>query len=146
MTPNPEGKADGKGDQVVELMEITMRNLLSTGKIDLNNFLARADMLAAVGKTVLISGYFEYYRLANLRNLFRRLVDRGRIQQLGNFDETVLHIFSRDVLRRIQENDAEWENMVPPEIPEIIQRRQFFGYRGPEGQKDPIAKPAKTSG
>src|SRR3984957_5977275 len=50
--------------QVVELMEITMKNLLATGKIDLNDFLARADVLAAAGKTVLISDYFEYYRLA----------------------------------------------------------------------------------
>src|SRR5580692_4012672 len=49
---------------VVELMEITMRNLLSAGEIDLNDFLARADALGAVGKTVLISDYFEYYRLA----------------------------------------------------------------------------------
>src|SRR5580700_1304729 len=49
--------------QMVELMEITMRNLLAGGQIDLNDFLARADVLAAVGKTVLISDYFEYYRL-----------------------------------------------------------------------------------
>ena len=41
-----------------------MRNLLVTGKIDLSDFLARADVLAAAGKTVLISDYFEYYRLA----------------------------------------------------------------------------------
>ncbi len=53
-----------KGKQVVQLMEITMRNLLATGQIDLNDFLARADVLGAVGKTVLISDYFEYYRLA----------------------------------------------------------------------------------
>ncbi len=50
--------------QVVELMEITMRNLMSAGKLDLSDFLARADLLAAAGKTVLISDYFEYYRLA----------------------------------------------------------------------------------
>lgn len=48
---------------IVELMEITMRNLLATGEIDLKDFLARADVLAAAGKTVLISDYFEYYRL-----------------------------------------------------------------------------------
>lgn len=53
-----------KPDQVVDLMEITMRNLLVTGKIDLSDFLARADVLAAAGKTVLISDYPEYYRLA----------------------------------------------------------------------------------
>ena len=57
------------GDDVVSLMEITMHNLQSAsgqanGEIDLRDFLARADMLAACGKTVLISDYFEYYRLA----------------------------------------------------------------------------------
>jgi len=39
--------------QIVELMEITMRNLLAGGQIDLSDFLARADVLAAAGKTVL---------------------------------------------------------------------------------------------
>jgi hypothetical protein len=53
-----------KGKPVLQLMEITMRNLLAAGEIDLSDFLARADALGAVGKTVLISDYFEYYRLA----------------------------------------------------------------------------------
>src|SRR6185295_12480032 len=56
-------------EPVVQLMEITMHNLQAAGgqangDIDLRDFLARADMLAACGKTVLISDYFEYYRLA----------------------------------------------------------------------------------
>ena len=42
-----------------------MRNLREEGgEVDRTDFLARADMLAASGKTVLISDYFEYYRLA----------------------------------------------------------------------------------
>jgi hypothetical protein len=191
-----------EGDQIVELMEITMRNLLADGQIDLSDFLARADVLAAAGKTVLISDYFEYYRLAayltrytsepialtmgvaslldlfseqyyakleggileafgrlftkdlriyvyplkdnatgaiqtaenveingHLRSLYQYLMERGRIKQLDNFDESVLHIFSRDVLKRIKDNDSSWETMVPPEIADVIRRRHFFGYR-----------------
>src|SRR5947207_11035209 len=50
---------------ILTLMELTMRNLLAGGKeVDRRDFLARADVLAACGKTVLISDYFEYYRLA----------------------------------------------------------------------------------
>ena len=193
-----------EADKIVELMEITMRNLLEGGQINLTDFLARADVLAATGKTVLISDYFEYYRLAaylarytsqpiavtmglaslqdlfkeeyyanleggileafgrlftkdlriyvyplkdpntgelktvqnlhmpgDLHNLYCHLVERGRIKQLDNFDESVLHIFSRDVLRRIKEEDPSWESMVPPEIAEVIKRRRFFGYREP---------------
>jgi hypothetical protein len=191
-----------EGDRMVELMEITMRNLLADGQIDLRDFLARADLLAAAGKTVLISEYFEYYRLAayltryttepiavtmgvaslrelfneqyyakleggileafgklftkdlriyvyplrdantgqiqtvdnvempvDLRNLYRHLLEHGRVRQLDNFDESVLHIFSRDVLKRIKEYDASWVDMVPPEIAETIKCRGFFGYR-----------------
>jgi hypothetical protein len=66
------------------------------------------------------------------------LVDRGRIKQLDNFDESVLHIFSRDVLRRIKDNDASWETMVPPEIAEMIKHRHYFGYR--EGEMADAAR------
>ena len=194
-----------KGKQVVQLMEITMRNLLATGQIDLSDFLARADVLGAVGKTVLISDYFEYYRLAayltryttepiavtmgvasllelfdekyyteleggileafgklftkdlrlyvyplrepgtgllktvqNLeipitqRNLFQHLVERGRIKELDNFDDSALHIFSRDVLKRIKEKDDSWESMVPSEVVDMVKGRQLFGYRNEE--------------
>ncbi len=188
-------------EHVVELMEITMRNLLTEGKIDLRDFLARADALAALGKTVLISDYFEYYRLADylaryttepvgvtmgvanlldlfkeeyyaqleggileafgrlftknlriyiyplrdqrtgqlqnveslempegLRHLYHHLVERGKIKQLDNYDPSLLHIFSRDVLERIKHRDATWEDMVPPEVAEVIKRHRFFGY------------------
>ncbi len=54
----------GAGD-TVELMEITMSNLLSSGEIDHCDFLARADTINAVGKMVLISDYAQYYKLAN---------------------------------------------------------------------------------
>jgi len=56
--------AEVKEEGIVELMEITMRNLLTTGSIDHRDFLARADTITAVGKMVLISNYAEYYKLA----------------------------------------------------------------------------------
>jgi hypothetical protein len=50
---------------ILQLMELTMRNLLAGGTdIDRRDFLARAELLAACGMTVLISDYFEYHRLA----------------------------------------------------------------------------------
>jgi hypothetical protein len=74
----------------------------------------------------------------DLHSLYCYLVERGRIKQLDNFDESVLHIFSRDVLRRIKDNDASWETMVPPEIAQVIKDRRFFGYRETEGSADPV--------
>ena len=50
---------------ILSLMELTMRNLLAGGtEVDRRDFLARAEVLGASGMTVLISDYFEYYRLA----------------------------------------------------------------------------------
>ncbi len=48
----------------LRLMEMTMRNLLQEGDLDLEDFLARVDALSATGEVVLISDYTEYDRLA----------------------------------------------------------------------------------
>ena len=50
-------------------MEITLENLLADGQVDHADFLARVDILRALGRTVLISKFGEYYRLATY--LFR---------------------------------------------------------------------------
>ncbi len=53
------------GGPVVALTELTMRNLLAGGEdVDRHDFMARADLLGACGLTVLISDFFDYYRLA----------------------------------------------------------------------------------
>jgi hypothetical protein len=53
------------GRDVLMLTELTMANLLAGGTdVDRRDFLARADLLAACGMTVLISDYLEYHRLA----------------------------------------------------------------------------------
>lgn len=56
---------DNEGREILTLTELTMRNLLAGGKdVDRRDFLARADLLAACGMTVLISDYVEYHRLS----------------------------------------------------------------------------------
>jgi hypothetical protein len=98
-----------EGGEVVALMEITMRNLMATtgsGTIDVHDFLARADVLAASGMTVLISDYFEYYRLAAYlaRNTSRKLgvvMGAGSLRELfdeqfyANLDGGILESFGR---------------------------------------------------
>ena len=64
-----------------------------------------------------------------LRNLYRHLMERGRVRSLTSFHRDFLHIFSRDVLRRIKDHDDTWETMVPPAIAEVIKKRRFFGWR-----------------
>ena len=180
-----------------------MRNLLAGGtEVDRRDFLARADVLAACGMTVLISDYFEYHRLAaylswrtherigivlgvpsifelfdekyytqlpggilenfgrllkndlkvyvyplqrsskdelqtihtvqvkpDLQPLYSYLLGRGSFVQLDNYNPEYLPIFSHDVLKRIADGDETWDEMVPPQVSEIIRRRGFFGYK-----------------
>src|SRR6185437_16210426 len=188
---------------ILGLMELTMRNLLAGGtEVDRRDFLARAEVLAACGMTVLISDYFEYHRLAtylswrtrerigivlgvpsifelfdekyytdlpggilenfgrllknalkvyvyplqrsptdelqtiqtvkvtdDLQPLYDYLVRRGSFVQLDNYNPKYLSIFSRDVLKRIAAGDESWDEMVPPQVAEIIRSRGFFAYK-----------------
>lgn len=68
------------GEQPETLHEITMKNLMSSGQLDLQDFLDRIDMLGALGRTVLISNYGEYYRLIQY---LRRYTDRAIGLPLG---------------------------------------------------------------
>jgi hypothetical protein len=87
---------EAEGDDVapgetVSIMEITMRNLLSDGEVDLSDFLSRADVLATTGHTVMISDFAEYYRLAAylFRYTSRRIgLAMGAMNLSELFDET----------------------------------------------------------
>jgi len=62
-------QCDCTEDEVVVLMEMTLEHLLADGQVDHADFLARVDILGALGRTVLISRFGEFYRLAGY--LFR---------------------------------------------------------------------------
>lgn len=49
--------------KMVVLTELTLNDLSPDGNIDEKDFLHRADIICSLGQTVLVSNYFEYYRL-----------------------------------------------------------------------------------
>jgi hypothetical protein len=55
-------KVDEKNIQL--LLEITLSNLMTDGKVDERDFLDRADILCSLGYTVMISNYKKYYKLS----------------------------------------------------------------------------------
>jgi len=190
-----------KKDLVV-LMEMTLENLLSEGQLNHADFLARVDILGALGRTVLISKFGEYYRLAgylsrytnrmiglvmgvpslleifdekyylnleggilealgrmfkqglklyvypimdektgkiltakhvevvpNLRSLFQYLIDNRHIKEITDYRQDFLRIYPPAVLAKLKAGDRSWEEMVPPEVAQIIKEREFFGYQ-----------------
>ncbi len=64
----------------------------------------------------------------HLRNLYNHLLENHYIDSIVGYDADILHIFSRDVLRRIKEHDSSWEKMVPAAVAAAIKKRRLFGY------------------
>jgi hypothetical protein len=188
--------------ELVVLMEMTLENLLSEGQLNHEDFLARVDILGALGRTVLVSKFGEYYRLAgylsrytsrmiglvmgvpslleifdekyylnleggilealgrmfksglklyvypmidektgkiiiatraevapHLRSLFQYLIDNRYIDEIVDYEKSYLRIYPPAVLAKLKSGDDSWEEMVPPEVVQIIKEREFFGYR-----------------
>jgi len=87
--------------ETVSIMEITMRNLLADGEVDLHDFLSRADVLATTGHTVMISDFAEYYRLAAylFRYTSRRIgLAMGAMNLVEILDEAAYHRLDGGIL------------------------------------------------
>jgi len=79
----------------------------------------------------------------HLRNLYNHLLENHYIECIVGYDESILHIFSRDVLRRLKDHDSSWEQMAPPSVVAAIKKRRLFGYVPP--QSAPEATPATAA-
>ena len=188
-------------DKLVVLFEITLNNLKAEGEIDEQDFLDRADILCALGQTVLISNYPQYYKLVeyftryteermglimgvtNLKEIFNDKYYRDlkggileafgilystdlklyiypyqpeknqkmltsenlqvpprlkplydylkfnkRITDIEDYDQDILNIFSRDILKKIRNGEPGWENALPAYVDSIIRNKKLFGY------------------
>jgi hypothetical protein len=51
--------------KMITLTELTLNDLSMDGTIDEKDFLYRADIICSLGQNVLVSNYFEYYRLVD---------------------------------------------------------------------------------
>jgi hypothetical protein len=61
-------------NKMVTLTELTLNDLSTEGAIDEKDFLNRADIICSLGQNVLVSNYFEYYRLVD----YLSSITRGR--------------------------------------------------------------------
>jgi hypothetical protein len=199
-----KNEPDVDRSKVVVLTELTLNDLSPDGKIDEKDFLYRADIICSLGQTVLVSNYFEYYRLvdylsrmtrgkktaiimgiyalqkvfeektyenirggilesfaslfgsnvrlyvypalkkdsnelftlkdfeahlpANLKNLFRYLMDNNKLEDIEDANVANLHIISDNVLAMIRKGEAGWEKFVPHKVEEAIKEHGLFDY------------------
>ncbi|HLF12646.1 MAG TPA: TonB-dependent receptor [Gammaproteobacteria bacterium] len=131
--------------ETVSIMEITMRNLMAQGDVDLNDFISRADVLATTGHTVMISDFIEYYRLAaylfrytnrriglamgamNLREIFDESyylkLEGGILESFGRLFKNNLKLFVYPYLDQVTNELITIDNVeVAPSL------RQLYGY------------------
>lgn len=140
-----------KLEEIVEVMEITMSNLLTTGTIDHRDFLARADTINAVGKMVLISNYAEYYKLAaylqrytksrigivlgvpNLKELFDEkyyeVLEGGILESFGRLFKNDLKLYVYPFLDPAYPDLTTVQNMdVPEHVTHLFKHLVESGY------------------
>ena len=72
-------------DDVVSLAEITMNTLITGDQVNYSDFLARVDLLASLGYTVMISDYLRFFRL---RAYLRHFTDKeiGIVLSVRDFE------------------------------------------------------------
>jgi len=189
--------------KIVMLTELTLNDLSPDGNIDEKDFLYRADIICSLGQNVLVSNYFEYYRLvdylskitkgrktglvmgifalqkvfdektyvnlrggilecfaslfgsniklyiypalrkdnslftlkdfegelpANLKGLFRYLMDNNKMEDIDDANINNLNIISDNVLAMIRKGEPGWEKFVPHKVEEAIKEHGLFDY------------------
>ncbi len=65
----------------------------------------------------------------NLQYLYRHLVENNFIFGIESSDHELFKIFSRNVLKQLQNGRGAWEQCVPPGVAEAIIENRLFGYR-----------------
>lgn len=77
---------------ILVISELTLQDLSTEGQIDDRDFLNRVDIICSLGQTVMISNYYEYYRLVDYLSMYTRKKKIGIILGFSNlervFDES----------------------------------------------------------
>jgi hypothetical protein len=67
----------------------------------------------------------------HLRNLYAHLLENHYVVLVVGYDSSLMEIFSRDILSRIQIGKSGWEKTVPEKASAIIKERHLFNYKKP---------------
>ncbi|MGI9551976.1 MAG: TonB-dependent receptor [Aurantibacter sp.] len=71
-----------------------------------------------------------------MKELYKFFKYNGKVMDIIDYDPEIMHIFSRDVLKKITDNEEGWEEMVPEGIAEIIKEKKLFTKKPIKGKKE----------
>ena len=64
------------------------------------------------------------------QHFYQYLKQSGVVEQINEYNEAYLDIFSPDVLNKITSGESGWEQLVPMVVADKIKEQKLFGYRG----------------
>lgn len=75
---------DVQKEDILVISELTLQDLSTEGEIDDQDFLNRVNIICSLGQNVMISNYYEYYRLVDYLSLYTRKRKIGIILGFNN--------------------------------------------------------------
>jgi len=67
-----------------------------------------------------------------MKELYKFFKYNGKVVDITEFDEKNLKVFSRQVLKMINEGKPGWESMIPKVVANLIKEKSLFGYEAEE--------------
>ncbi|WP_394748669.1 TonB-dependent receptor [Spongiimicrobium salis] len=61
-----------------------------------------------------------------MKELYKFFKYNGKVMDIIDYDPEIMHVFSRDVLKKITNGEDGWEHMLPEGIAEIIKDKKLF--------------------
>ncbi len=120
------------GMNLIELFNEKYYRKLPGGILEAFGRLASSDVKVYVypfkndkGELLTTNNIKVHPRMKDLYTFFK---GNGKLVDLDH-NENILHIYSRQVLKMIKNNEGNWENMLPEGVSEIIKEQRLFGYK-----------------
>ena len=64
-----------------------------------------------------------------MKELYKFFKHNGKVVDIEDFDKDNLNIFSRKVLKMLENKENGWEKLLPTGVSEIIKQKELFGYK-----------------
>jgi hypothetical protein len=78
-----------------------------------------------------------------MKELYKFFKYNGKVMDIIDYDPDIMHIFSRDVLKKLMSGEKGWEDELPEGIAEIIKEKHLFSQKELPEDKTPEKKKEK---
>tara|TARA_R110000868_G_scaffold257575_4_gene514844 strand:+ start:32920 stop:34380 length:1461 start_codon:yes stop_codon:yes gene_type:complete len=73
-----------------------------------------------------------------MKELYKFFKYNGKVMDIIDYDPEILHVFSRDVLKKIINGEDGWESVLPEGIAEIIKKKKLFIRKPIEEEREKV--------